>query len=212
MRGDASSLGFCSLYSHTDRVFQQSHQLSGTSVRFGAIAQTCCKFSHVGASFPMWVQVSHVGASFPCGCEFSHVGASFPMWVRVSNLHFPLTRCNRVEGKAKLTARKAYGLRTPQGIEIVLFHPMRNPARAENIPHILLRMTFPTGSSISVGLRAHPGARRVGRPQHRPPFGDRRPGARGRGRPRSMLPLPRRSWRSCRRVPASARPRPACRP
>jgi len=27
-------------------------------------------------------------------------------------------------GKAKLTARKAYGLRTPQGIEIALFHPM----------------------------------------------------------------------------------------
>ena len=30
-----------------------------------------CKFSHVGASFPMWVQV------FSCGCEFSLVGASF---------------------------------------------------------------------------------------------------------------------------------------
>ena len=28
-------------------------------------------------------------------------------------------------GKAKLTGRKAYGLRTPQGIEIALFHPMR---------------------------------------------------------------------------------------
>ena len=27
-------------------------------------------------------------------------------------------------GKAKLTARKAYGLRTPQGLEIALFHPM----------------------------------------------------------------------------------------
>jgi len=27
-------------------------------------------------------------------------------------------------GKAKLTARKAYGLRTPQGIEIGMFHPM----------------------------------------------------------------------------------------
>jgi len=27
-------------------------------------------------------------------------------------------------GKAKLTARKAYGLRTPQGIEIALFHAM----------------------------------------------------------------------------------------
>jgi len=45
-------------------------------------------------------------------------------------------------GKAKLTARKAYGLRTPQGIEIAMFHPMRNPARAENIPQILLRRLF----------------------------------------------------------------------
>ena len=29
-------------------------------------------------------------------------------------------------GKAKLTGRKAYGLRTPQGIEIAMFHPMGN--------------------------------------------------------------------------------------
>ena len=29
-----------------------------------------------------------------------------------------------VSGKAELTARKACGLRTPQGIEIALFHPM----------------------------------------------------------------------------------------
>jgi len=27
-------------------------------------------------------------------------------------------------GKAKLTGRKAYGLRTPQGIAIAMFHPM----------------------------------------------------------------------------------------
>jgi len=27
-------------------------------------------------------------------------------------------------GKAKLTGRKAYGLRTPQGLEIALFHRM----------------------------------------------------------------------------------------
>ena len=27
-------------------------------------------------------------------------------------------------GKAKMTDRKAYGLRTPQGLEIALFHPM----------------------------------------------------------------------------------------
>jgi len=29
-------------------------------------------------------------------------------------------------GKAKLTTRKAYGLKTPQGIELALFHPMVN--------------------------------------------------------------------------------------
>ena len=40
-------------------------------------------------------------------------------------------------GKAKLTARKAYGLRTPQGIEIAMLHVMGYPARAENIPPIL---------------------------------------------------------------------------
>jgi len=33
-------------------------------------------------------------------------------------------------GKAKLTGRKAYGLRTPQGIEIALFQPMEYPGRA----------------------------------------------------------------------------------
>jgi len=27
-------------------------------------------------------------------------------------------------GKAKLNGRKTYGLRTPQGLEIALFHPM----------------------------------------------------------------------------------------
>ena len=59
-----------------------------------AIATTCCTFSHVGASFSMWVRVFNF--YFPdkmkscrhkrCGCEFSH-----PMWVRVFNLHFPDT-------------------------------------------------------------------------------------------------------------------------
>jgi len=29
-------------------------------------------------------------------------------------------------GKAKLNGREAYGSRTPQGIEIALFHPMGN--------------------------------------------------------------------------------------
>jgi len=29
-----------------------------------------------------------------------------------------------LNGKAKLTARKAYGLRAPQGLEIALFYPM----------------------------------------------------------------------------------------
>jgi len=43
-------------------------------------------------------------------------------------------------GKAKLTGRKAYGLRTPQGIEIPLFHPMgytllkRDPAEGSPAP------------------------------------------------------------------------------
>ena len=45
-------------------------------------------------------------------------------------------------GKAKRTGRKAHGARTPQGIEIALFHPMGNPTRAENIPPILLRRLF----------------------------------------------------------------------
>ena len=49
-------------------------------------------------------------------------------------------------GKAKLTGRKAYGSRTPQGIEIALFHPMRSSARADNIPQILLRRLFSEGS------------------------------------------------------------------
>jgi len=30
--------------------------------------------------FNPWVQV------FPCGCKFPHVAASFPMWVQVFNL------------------------------------------------------------------------------------------------------------------------------
>jgi len=73
------------------------------------------------------------------------------MWVRVFNLHFfdtmeivspqeipasdsstgseleAMISSGVVEGfsgKAKLTGRKAYGLRTPQGIAIDLFHPM----------------------------------------------------------------------------------------
>ena len=38
-------------------------------------------------------------------------------------------------GKAKLTARKAYGLRTPQGIEIALFHPMGYTLHEPKISH-----------------------------------------------------------------------------
>ena len=34
-------------------------------------------------------------------------------------------------GKAKLTTRKAYGFRTPQGIEFALFHVMGNPPEPE---------------------------------------------------------------------------------
>ena len=42
-------------------------------------------------------------------------------------------------GKAKLTARKAYGLKTPQGIEIPLFHGIGNPARAGMYLQTLLK-------------------------------------------------------------------------
>jgi len=42
-------------------------------------------------------------------------------------------------GKAKLTGRKAYGSRTPQGIKIALLHVMGYPTRAETYPQILLR-------------------------------------------------------------------------
>jgi len=42
-------------------------------------------------------------------------------------------------GKAKLTTRKAYGLRTPQGIEFAMFHVMGYPTRAGMHPQILLR-------------------------------------------------------------------------
>ena len=45
-------------------------------------------------------------------------------------------------GKAKLTGRKAYGLKTPQGIEIDLFHPMGYDLRTGNSPQILLRRLF----------------------------------------------------------------------
>jgi|GEM_PF-2575912 len=41
-------------------------------------------------------------------------------------------------GKAKLTTRKAYGFRIPQGIEFALFHVMWLP-RAGMCPQILLR-------------------------------------------------------------------------
>jgi len=38
-------------------------------------------------------------------------------------------------GKAKLTGRKAYGLRTPQGLEIALFHPMGHTLPEPKISH-----------------------------------------------------------------------------
>jgi|GEM_PF-2088667 len=44
-----------------------------------------------------------------------------------------------LNGKAKMTTRKAYGFRTQQGIEFALFHVMGPPARAEIHPHILLK-------------------------------------------------------------------------
>ena len=52
-------LGFCSLHSHCDSVFQQFDQLSGT------VSAGCHR--------------SNVLKVFPRGCKFSHVGASFQL-------------------------------------------------------------------------------------------------------------------------------------
>jgi len=38
-------------------------------------------------------------------------------------------------GKAKLTGRKAYGSRTPQGIEIAMLHPMGHTLPEPKISH-----------------------------------------------------------------------------
>jgi len=38
-------------------------------------------------------------------------------------------------GKAKLTGRKAYGLRTPQGLEVAMFHPMGYTLPEPKISH-----------------------------------------------------------------------------
>ena len=86
VRRICSSLGFCSLHSHCDSVFQQSDQLSGTvsagchrsnmlpyaglpqcdkHVEEGSVRKELRSKPFVGAHFPMWVQV------FPCGCKFS---------------------------------------------------------------------------------------------------------------------------------------------
>jgi len=40
-----------------------------------------------------------------------------------------------LSGKAKLTGRKAYGLRTPQGIETAMFHPMGYTLPEPKIAH-----------------------------------------------------------------------------
>ena len=42
-------------------------------------------------------------------------------------------------GKAKMTARKAYGLRTPQVIEIAMFHPMGETLPEPEISHRFCR-------------------------------------------------------------------------
>ena len=66
-----ASLGFCSLHSHCDRVFQQSDQLSET---VSALVPSPKR----AASSPMWLQVFPCGCKFVnCGCKFSHVGTSF---------------------------------------------------------------------------------------------------------------------------------------
>jgi len=49
-------------------------------------------------------------------------------------------------GKAKLTARKAYGLRTPQGIAIAIFHPMGYDLPSRHYPADSAEEAFSEGS------------------------------------------------------------------
>ena len=95
------SLGFCSLYSHRDSVFQQSDQLSET-VSAGCLRKNVLRVfpSHVGASFQLALafdkmkscrhkRYRHLILSWFRARFFRIVGARFSMWVRVFNLHFP---------------------------------------------------------------------------------------------------------------------------
>ena len=47
----SSDLGFCSLHSHYESFFSSLISFL-KPCPLAAIAKTCCKFSHVGASFP----------------------------------------------------------------------------------------------------------------------------------------------------------------
>ena len=52
-----------------------------------------CKFSHVAASFPMWLQVFNLqDRQDEILSPQERWAASFPMWVQVFNLHLPSTR------------------------------------------------------------------------------------------------------------------------
>ena len=87
---------------------------------------------------------------FPCGCKFSHVGASFLLWVRVFscgceffNLHFPDTMTRWKSCRHKDIPAEKPGIEnaasrrnrtvSPDGV---------HPTRAGNIPQILLRKLF----------------------------------------------------------------------
>jgi len=57
-------------------------------------------------------------------------------------------------GKAKLTGRKVYGLRTPQGIEIALFHPM---GYALPEPEVTRRFCRKPDSQPNDSMQSHAG-------------------------------------------------------
>ena len=93
----------------------------------------------IGPPYPYqerWLQVfpSHVGASFQLALprQDGNLVATRHTGIRSSTGSDPeaMISSGFVEGfngKAKLTGRKAYGLRTPQGIEIAMFHPTGYP-------------------------------------------------------------------------------------
>ena len=131
------SLGFCSLHSHCDIVFQQSDQPSET-VSAGCHRQTVlrvfpcgCKFSHVGASFPTCTCLRQDEISSPQDIPASDPQlvpsqGFFELWVQVFQLAhaFDTMKSCRHKRHDELVSQMGY------------------PTRAENIPQILLRRLF----------------------------------------------------------------------